>query len=84
MQQGVNAQSTKPMAASSPTTPLTPISVAIRTLPLLFAFPELAAPVGLVVLPEVDDVAAPVLDAAMELVLVGTSSALRVPHWMQA
>lgn len=71
------------MAASRPTTPLMPISAPIRTFPPLLGFPELPAAIGLVVLPAPEDVEAAVLAAAMELVLVGTSSALRVPHWMQ-
>lgn len=72
------------MAASNAASPLTPISALTRMLPPLEGGPELLAPVGLVVLPSADDVAAAVLVAAAELVLAGTSVALRVPHVMQA
>lgn len=67
------------MAARSPTEPLTPIPAAIKTLPPLLGAPEVVAPVALAVLPAAD-VAAAVLAAVAELVLAGTSSALRVPH----
>lgn len=62
---------------------MTPISAPNKTLPPFEGLPELAVPVALVVLPEADDVDAAVLAAAEELVLAGTSSALRVPHWAQ-
>lgn len=67
------------MAASSPTAPLTPISAPNKTLPPLLGASEVVAGAALSVLP-VDDVAAAVL---AELVLAGTSSALRLPHSIQ-
>lgn len=82
----VDVQRIRPMRANKPTAPFNPISAPTMT-PGAADFPELpgfAAPAPVALLPALVLVAAVVLAAAAELVLAGTSSALRVPHAMQS